>query len=345
MAPALHSQKARERVCVVPLFLDVALRSRMQNDEINQDELGPGGNPEALGSASKLFVEAVSPSMRAVEAVIRQLSERELAVLLVAEPGAGKHAAARLVHEMSPRRAESFQAISCVTLTPELLKSSAQVLWGAGTVYLEELADLPKPSQLLLFQLMSGEEGNGHARLQARLICGTSRDLETEVKAGRLREDLYYRVSGVCLRLPPLRQRKEDIPLLVDFFLDKYSREFHSALPILSDSTRQLFQDYAWPGNIRELEDAAKALVALGDESVAMGGLRSMLSKVDRMGERVSLKQAARAASREAERELILKVLTRTRWNRRRAAQELQISYKALLYKLKQIGYEEYGTQ
>jgi len=207
------------------------------------------------------------------------------------------------------------------------------------------LADLPKPSQLLLFQLMSGEEGNGHSRLQARLICGTSRDLETEVKAGRLREDLYYRVSGVCLRLPPLRQRKEDIPLLVDFFLDKYSREFHSALPILSDSTRQLFQDYAWPGNIRELEDAAKALVALGDESVAMGGLRSMLSKVDRMGERVSLKQAARAASREAERELILKVLTRTRWNRRRAAQELQISYKALLYKLKQIGYEEYGTQ
>ena len=144
MAPALHSQKARERVCVVPLFLDVALRSRMQNDEINQDELGPGGNPEALGSASKLFVEAVSPSMRAVEAVIRQLSERELAVLLVGEPGAGKHAAARLVHEMSPRRAESFQAISCVTLTPELLKSSAQVLWGAGTVYLEELAELPR---------------------------------------------------------------------------------------------------------------------------------------------------------------------------------------------------------
>ena len=164
------------------------------------------------------------------------------------------------------------------------------------------------------------------------------------MKAGRLREDLYYRVSGVCLRIPPLRQRKEDIPRLVDFFLEKYSREFHSALPALSEPTRVLFQDYAWPGNIRELEDAAKALVALGDESVAMGGLRSMLQKVDRGSERVSLKQAARAASREAERELILRVLTRTRWNRRRAAQELQISYKALLYKLKQIGCEEYGT-
>jgi two-component system, NtrC family, response regulator AtoC len=281
--------------------------------------------------------------MRSVEGVIRELAARELPVLLVAEPGAGKHAAARLVHDMSLRKTESFQAVNCASLTPELLKASAQSLWGAGTVYLEELADLPKASQAQLFQLMSGE-GNGHATLQARLICGSSRELETEVKAGRLREDLYYRVSGVCLRLPPLRQRKEDIPLLVDFFLDKYSREFHCALPTLSESTRQLFQDYAWPGNIRELEDAAKALVALGDESVAMSGLRSMLLRADRNGDRISLKQAARAASREAERELILKVLTRTRWNRRRAAQELQISYKALLYKLKQIGCEEYGT-
>ena len=311
----------------------------MQNDpKMNQNvTLG------TLGPAAKLFVQAVSPSMRSVEAVLRELSEREVPVLLVAESGAGKHAAARLLHEMSPRRKESFQAVSCMSLTPELLKNSEQDLWGAGTVYLEELADLPKPTQAHLFQLMSGD-GNGYAKLQARLICGTSRDLETEVKAGRLREDLYYRLSGVCLRLPPLRQRKEDIPLLVDFFLDKYSREFHCGMPTLSEATRQLFQDYGWPGNIRELEDAAKALVALGDESVAMGGLRSMLLKADRGGERVSLKQAARAASREAERELILKVLTRTRWNRRRAAQELQISYKALLYKLKQIGYEEYGT-
>jgi transcriptional regulator with PAS, ATPase and Fis domain len=117
-------------------------------------------------------------------------------------------------------------------------------------------------------------------------------------------------------------------------------------MPVLSAQTQQLFQDYAWPGNIRELEDMARAIVALGDETLAMGGLRAMFTKSDRSanGERVSLKQAARAASREAEKELILKVLTRTRWNRRRAAQELQISYKALLYKLKQIGYGEYGA-
>jgi two-component system response regulator AtoC len=175
--------------------------------------------------------------------------------------------------------------------------------------------------------------------MQARLICGTVRDLEAEVRSGRFREDLYYRINGVCLRLPPLRQRKEDIADLMNHFLAKYAEDFHRPIPVLSADTRQLFHDYAWPGNIRELEDAAKAIVALGDEAVAMGGLRAMLMKSERTvgEERISLKQAARAASREAEKELILKVLTRTRWNRRRAAQQLQISYKALLYKLKQI--------
>jgi DNA-binding NtrC family response regulator len=103
--------------------------------------------------------------------------------------------------------------------------------------------------------------------------------------------------------------------------------------------------EYHWPGNIRELKDTVRAIVVLGDESLAMGGLRSLLRRPDRSnGEKISLKDAARAASRVAEKELILQVLTRTRWNRRRAAQELQISYKALLYKLKQIGYEEYGA-
>jgi two-component system response regulator AtoC len=177
-----------------------------------------------------------------------------------------------------------------------------------------------------------------------RVIGGSSRDLEGDVRSGMFREDLYYRLSGVCLRVPPLRQRKEDIPELMSFFLARYAEVFHRAAPSLSDSTRQLFLEYSWPGNLRELEAAARAIVAVGDESVAMGGLRSTLVRTDNgsNGSRVSLKEVARAASREAEKELILKALTRTRWNRRRAAQELQISYKALLYKLKQIGFGEY---
>ncbi len=217
---------------------------------------------------------------------------------------------------------------------------------GNGTVFLEEIGDLSSGCQAGLLDLLPQLETNGNGSRRARLICGSARDLETDVKQGRFREDLYYRISGVCLRLPPLRQRKEDIPCLVNFFLAKYAQDFGRPAPILSAATQKLFNEYSWPGNIRELEDAAKAIVALGDESVAMGGLRAMLTKSDRFGngEQVSLKQASRAASRQAEKELILRVLNRTRWNRRRAAQELQISYKALLYKLKQIGYGEFGT-
>ena len=132
----------------------------------------------------------------------------------------------------------------------------------------------------------------------------------------------------------------------MEHFLRKYGHDFQRTVPALSEETHRLFQEYSWPGNVRELENAAKAIVALGDETVAMGGLRAMLLRPDlgTNGGRVSLKQAARAASREAEKEIILRVLTRTRWNRRRAAEELQISYKALLYKLKQMGCSEYGT-
>src|SRR5262249_41429815 len=189
--------------------------------------------------------------------------------------------------------------------------------------------------------MLSGQIGNGS---EVHVICGSSRNLEAEVRAGRFREDLYYRLSGVCLRIPPLRQRKEDIPLLLRFFLAKYAEAFQRPIPPLSAQTRQLFDEHAWPGNLVELEAVVRAIVAVGDESVAMGGLRSMLTRAGN-GTNMSLKEAARAASREAEKELILKVLTRTRWNRRRAAQELQISYKALLYKLKQIGCEEYGAR
>jgi two-component system response regulator AtoC len=299
------------------------------------------------GAAATEYLEGLGQSMRALEAVIRELAKGEVPVLILAEPGAGKKATAERIHRWSAHRDELFQVAPCGTITAELLQlNGGNGLFANGTLYLEELADLSLECQAMLLAQLPSMEGNGHSRTNgARLICGSSRDLEAEMKAKRLREDLYYRISGVCLRLPPLRQRKEDIPCLVSFFLAKYARDFRRPVPQLSQQTQRLFQDYSWPGNIRELEDAAKAIVALGDESVAMGGLRSLLMSSEHgNGERISLKQASRAASREAEKELILKVLNRTRWNRRRAAQELQISYKALLYKLKQIGYRDYGT-
>lgn len=295
------------------------------------------------------FVEGVSPSMRGVEAVMREVAQSEVPVLLLAERGAGKKATARRVHDLSRRGGQAFRVVSSATLDSDKFGDAAGQagLLGEGTVFLEEVAELSGEGQAWLLQALTrGNANDGRSQSLSRLICGSARDLEAEVKVGNLREDLYYRISGVCLRLPPLRQRREDIPVLMEHFLEKYGRDFQRAVPALSDETHRLFQEYSWPGNVRELENAAKAIVALGDERVAMGGLRAMLLRPDLggMGGRVSLKQASRAASREAEKEIILRVLTRTRWNRRRAAEELQISYKALLYKLKQIGCSEYGA-
>ncbi len=309
------------------------------------------------GPAGLAFVEGVSVSMRPVEAVIRELAQSDVPVLVLAEAGAGKHATAQRIHQMSQRSAQPFRWFQCLGLEPAELeiieeqKNYDQKSDGAppnaGTIYLQELADLSAECQTRLMEALPQSAGNSLAGSErARLICGSARDLEVEVKRGRLREDLYYRISGVCLRLPPLRQRKEDIPFLMGYFLRKYARDFRRTVPDLSAETLRLFLDYSWPGNLRELEDAARVLVALGDEQVALGGLRALLRKPEAgsNGAGISLKAASRAASREAEKELILNALTRTRWNRRRAAEELQISYKALLYKLKQIGFEGYGA-
>jgi two-component system response regulator AtoC len=163
---------------------------------------------------------------------------------------------------------------------------------------------------------------------------------------GSFRRDLFYRLKGVCLRLPPLRERKEDIKPLVEFLLRKYSFQLGRPQPSVSAQALQTLQEYPWPGNIRELENVVKKIVALGSDS-AVSDLEPSGSPARNSNgkiENLSLKQAARAASRQVEKELIMKVLTRTHWNRKRAAQHLQISYKALLYKLRQMGLDEAGT-
>jgi two-component system, NtrC family, response regulator AtoC len=290
------------------------------------------------------LLEAISPSMRGVVAVIGELSHSRVPVLLIGEHGAGKHSIARIIHVNSGGSEDEFYVKTCRGLTPELL--DPRHLPPGAALYLSEIGELSEECQKKLFEILAKQTGNGNARNEIRVICGSSRDLDADVRSGTFREDLYYRLSGVCLRIPPLRQRKEDIAHLMSFLLRRYSESYHRPMPVLTAATQKLFLDHSWPGNLPELEAAARAIVAVGDESVAMGGLRSMLTRGDHRsnGEKLSLKEASRAASREAEREMILKVLTRTRWNRRRAAQELQISYKALLYKLKQIGYSEYGA-
>ena len=174
------------------------------------------------------------------------------------------------------------------------------------------------------------------------------------MRNGRFREELYYRINGVHLSLPPLRNRKEDIPTLLDFFLKKYASLFGRPEPQLTQPTMDLLLRHAWPGNIRELENFARKMVALGNEPLATHDLLKAETPIRSAAapEAVagnghvplrSLKEAAREASRHAERAMILSQLERTHWNRKRTARELQISYKALLYKLKQLGLDGSG--
>jgi two-component system response regulator AtoC len=217
---------------------------------------------------------------------------------------------------------------------------------NVGTTFLDEVCDLDPACQPKLLQLLPDGDGGGDGQnLRPRMISATERNLEQEIRQGHFSQELLYRLKGVCLRLPPLRNCKEDIPALLGFFLSKHAPRFGRPKPICDPKTLAKLLDYSWPGNFRQLENVAMNIAALGDERLALSELEAFGPEalVRTANQILSLKQAARAAARQAERELILKALDRTHWNRKRAAQELQVSYKALLYKLKQIRIGESG--
>jgi two-component system response regulator AtoC len=301
------------------------------------------------------FVSGMSPAMRTLEGVIAEIASTNIPVLLIGECGTGKEMFAQRVHQLSWNGGAPLVRIACASMNfanfaAELGVSSGakgEVHKGAGeTVFFDEISELDAACQRhLLYALPDGNEETRRGFLTARVISATNRNLDEELRSGRFRSELYYRINGVCLRLPPLRERKEDIPLLVEYFLTKHAAQLGRSRPIPSPRTLRAFMDHSWPGNIRELENVVKKIVALGDEGLALSDLEGAVNetraaKAPEVRGR-SLKAAARAASRVAERELILKALERTRWNRKRAAQELQISYKSLLYKLKQIGVQD----
>ena len=306
------------------------------------------------------WIAGTSPAIQTLEGVIAEIAPTNIPVLLVGESGTGKEMFANRIHRLSQQSERPLTRISCASMTPAALSAELGLdlkdgsdgrRSGIGTVFFDEIGDLDAACQRnLLCALPDGDVRARRGLLMARVVSTTSRNLDEEMRAGRFRSELYYRMNGVCLRLPPLRDRQEDISLLAEFFLTKHAAEFGGPRPSLSPQTLQAFLDYSWPGNIRELENVVKKIMALGDEALAIAELSIPASQKKSMPPAMSvqipsLKIAARAASRDAERELIIKALTRTRWNRKRAARELQISYKALLYKLKQIGFEETETR
>jgi DNA-binding NtrC family response regulator len=321
--------------------------------------------------AEATFVFGQGAAMRAINAMVADVAPTDISVLLVGESGTGKEAYARLIHRMSEGRAmpgsEAEQGlrevpemplrkISCVTHdAPRFLAQLRDCLadeaasQNSGCLFLDGIEELDLGCQRTLASMLPDSEPERSRTRKTRLISATSINLEQAIEAGRFRRELYFRINGASLRLPPLRERKEDIPALVEHFLAKYSRGSKAA-PVLNNEAMELLISHTWPGNIRELENMVKKMVAFADTKVALSELRAA-PRLTRPAEvasepRISsLKVAARAASRRTERELILKALERTHWNRKRAAQELQISYKSLLYKIKQIDVPGPGSE
>ncbi|MGB7849039.1 MAG: sigma 54-interacting transcriptional regulator [Candidatus Acidiferrum sp.] len=296
-----------------------------------------------------------SSVMQTVNAMVEQLAPTNIPVLLVGESGTGKDVYARMIHWLSGKGKTPLKKISCATTDSARLQSEVRLLQaGEGAdkatphLFLDGVEELDSTCQkLLLSYLPDGVEWGGELSSWVRVISATSRDLEKEVESGRIRREFYFRINGACLRLPPLRERREDIIAFLNYFLQKHKQEAKKTVPELDQETIDTLLAYDWPGNIRELENVARRMVALGDARSPLNELRIKTSEqvpptnVDRGS---SLKSASRAASRQRERELILEALERTQWNRKRAARELQVSYKALLYKLKQIGDVGKGT-
>ena len=308
------------------------------------------------------FVQGTSPAMRALDRTIADIASTDIPVLLVGESGTGKEVLALEIHRLSRRRNEPFVKCGCSGLTADTLSGrldrpgnvSEGETTSSGSLFLDGINHLEPAAQGRLLHLLPDGSGTPPQGCQnMRVISSTTRNLAHEMKSGRFREELYYRINGVHLQLPRLRDRKEDIPALLEFFFKKYASLFERPEPKISESTMSLLLRHGWPGNIRELENVARTIVALGDEHLAthdlisenkpraaesFPGVSKMPETAYSRGPTGSLKEAARAASRVAERAMILNELERTRWNRKRAARELQISYKALLYKLKQLG-------
>jgi two-component system response regulator AtoC len=316
---------------------------------------------------------ALSGAMERVWALADRIADTDVPVLLVGESGVGKDVVARRIHATSRRATRPFVKINCAALPGELLESELfghekGAFTGAhaekpgkfeladqGTIFLDEIGEMDPRLQAKLLQVLQDEEfyrvgGKRSVRVDARVLVATNRNLDAAIRQGTFREDLFYRLNVVTIRVPPLRERKEEIAPLVRHFVSKYRRRYGAGLDEVPAQVMERFHAYDWPGNVRELENLVRRLVVLRDPAMVLGELtpappRSLAGGPVNgvrpgtlhaaLPEDAPLKTVARRAARIAEREAILRALVRTGWNKRKAARRLQISYKALLYKIK----------
>jgi two-component system, NtrC family, response regulator AtoC len=307
-----------------------------------------------------------SAAFEQVLKLVRKVAEVKTTTLVLGESGTGKELVARALHDLSPRRDGPFLAVNCGAIPEPLMESE---LFGhvrgaftdahqnrkglfeeadGGTLFLDEVGELPPALQVKLLRVLQEEEirrvgDTRSVKVEVRVVAATVRDLPEEVKKGRFREDLFYRLNVVQVRMPPLRERREDIPLLLEHFLRRCAKKLGQTVEGFTPEAMRVLESYSWPGNVRELENVVERAVVLAEgPRVDVDGLPEKLlddpvsappSTPAGRGD-LSIKRAGRAM----EQDLIRRALAKTNGNRTRAAELLDLSHRALLYKLKEYG-------
>jgi two-component system response regulator AtoC len=358
--------------------LELAFQKALEKRALKQEVERLRGR--ARSETELLLLCGDNPKMKEIRDIIEQVADTDITVLVRGESGTGKELVARTVYQLSGRRDQPFVKVNCAALPSELLESELfgfekGAFTGAqkrklgkfeyanhGTIFLDEISEMHPGLQAKLLQVLQDGEfsrlgGESDVRVDTRIIAATNRNLEEAVADQSFREDLYYRLNVVTVHLPPLRDRMDAIPLLVDHFLQKNNSQYGKDVTSLSSETMNVFMQYHWPGNVRELENMVRRMVVLGNEMAPLEEITNRGSDtpdrskpaedpldLDALGadftneDGIDLKAISRRAAQVAEKRVIERVLQQTRWNRKLAAERLQISYKALLYKMKENG-------
>jgi two-component system response regulator AtoC len=321
--------------------------------------------PKANSLPSEDIIFGRSAAMQPIRQLVGKILNTDLPVLIQGENGTGKGLLAQYIHARSGLASGACIKVNCAAIPGALLESElfghergaftdAHVskpghveMADNGTLFLDEISDLDLSLQAKTLQLLQdgvysriGDTRERH--VNTRVICATNRNLEDEITAGRFRQDLFYRINVVTINLPPLRERREDIPALADFFLAQLNARFEREAPPFPDEVIEAFEHKEWRGNIRELENLVARYAIMGaiDMLAPEATLRRpSMSPVKLSADgTVSLKHIAKQAVREMESNVILQVLRENKWNRRKAANVLNISYRALIYKIQEAG-------
>src|SRR5271170_6018002 len=307
-----------------------------------------------------------SEAMQSLRSRLAKVAAANVPVLINGESGTGKDITARMIHGLSPWKSGPFVKVNSPAIPGTLLESELfgyekGAFTGAygikpgrvemahrGTLFLDEISELDLALQSKLLQLLQDGQfcrigAQEDKKVEVRIVCATNRQLENEIESGSFRQDLYYRINVVNLHMPPLRERRGDIEDLAHYFLEYYNRKYNCRARALSAELIGALQKYHWPGNIRELENLIKRYVILGSEDVISNDLlarneQEFFNPDINLDGPIALKKVTRQATRELERKIILKVLQAHHWNRKQAARALSISYRALLYKIRDAG-------